>query len=417
MFPTNINVEMMVRTAILAVEDYEFINFATNEWTLHGQDITNMILSKINMTPNTQSPEEVARESVNKIVEQMKYKFAKQKEAQQCFYNTSILHQLQPPRLYTEPQINLVQQYLEEVQRILMDISSKFNTVLGTVAIYEMIWHIMQMLSQMKNGLYARFYFQVWYDQSTHTIRVELHDPFDMIPEDKRVHGIVVRTRDVPVPVKPPKPQEPPKEDDPFEDVPKDEDEDVPSVRECVKKPSSPVTTEALRDLNLRIIYALNKQGVDATGFCIRGFFNPPIKATRHAELLRTLCYCELAQKIGETINTKYHLTQNGINLAETLEPLQLSWLAWFDNVLGHVDEEWKRYFFNTLKDTKHTWYAYRNRKERDHEYRYLFYSGLIQADPSNGRTAWNNSGFKYTDLGLFVKSEIRKEMEDNDAN
>ena len=90
MFPTNINVEMMVRTAILAVEDYEFINFATNEWTLHGQDIANMILSKINMTPSTQSPEEVARMSVDKIVEQMKYKFAKQKEEQQCFYNTSI---------------------------------------------------------------------------------------------------------------------------------------------------------------------------------------------------------------------------------------------------------------------------------------------------------------------------------------
>lgn len=237
------NIEVMIRTAIMAVDDYEFNNFAFNEWTLHGADITCMIFSRIKTASSMQSQEEVARESVNKIVEQMKYKFAKQKEAQQCFYNTSILQQQQPSRLYTEPQINLVQQYLEAVQRILLDIASKFNTTLGPVAIYEMIWHIMQMLSQMKNGLYARFYFQVWYDQSEHTIRVELHDPFDMIPEDKKILGIAVKTRDDPAPVEPLKPQELPKEEDPFEDVPKDEEEeDVPSVRECVKKPSVPVT-------------------------------------------------------------------------------------------------------------------------------------------------------------------------------
>lgn len=428
MFPTNINVEMMVRTAILAVEDYEFINFATNEWMLHGQDITNMISSKINMTPSTQSPEEVARMSVDKIVEQMKYKFAKQKEAQQCFYNTSILHQQQPPRLYTEPQINLVQQYLEEVQRILMDISSKFNTVLGTVAIYEMIWHIMQMLSQMKNGLYARFYFQVWYDQSTHTIRVELHDPFDMIPEDKRVHGIMVRTRDVPVPVKP---QEPPKEDDPFEDVPKDEDEDVPSVRECVKRPSVPVTnidhrtrvdqkTALLRrEMNLRILYALKQKGVEwVSALCIGGFLEEHITPVQHKNLLTTLYKQGLIQKSGTTINARYHLTQKGEEVGASLEPLQLSWLAWLDNILGDTDEEWKLEFYNTLKDTtERIWFPYYKHYTHKREYRRLFYTGVIQADPDNGCCVWKENTFRYTDLGELVKSEIRKEMEDNDAN
>lgn len=431
MFPTNINVEMMVRTAILAVEDYEFINFATNEWTLHGQDITNMILSKINMTPSTQSPEEVARMSVDKIVEQMKYKFAKQKEAQQCFYNTSILHQQQPPRLYTEPQINLVQQYLEEVQRILMDISSKFNTVLGTVAIYEMIWHIMQMLSQMKNGLYARFYFQVWYDQSAHTIRVELHDPFDMIPEDKKILGISVKTRDVPAPVEPPKPQEPPKEDDPFEDVPKDEEEeDVPSVRECVKKPSVPVTnighraradqkTALLRrEMNLRILYALKQKGVERVStLCIGGFLEEHITPVQHKNLLTTLYKQGLIQKSGTTINARYRLTQKGEEVCASLEPIQLSWLAWFDNMLGDADEEWKIEFYNTLRDTKKAVFPYYKHYTHKREYRRLFYTGIIQADPNNGRCGCKEDTFSYTDLGEFVKSELKKEMEDNDAN
>lgn len=431
MFPTNINVEMMVRTAILAVEDYEFINFATNEWTLHGQDITNMILSKINMTPSTQSPEEVARMSVDKIVEQMKYKFAKQKEAQQCFYNTSILHQQQPPRLYTEPQINLVQQYLEEVQRILMDISSKFNTVLGTVAIYEMIWHIMQMLSQMKNGLYARFYFQVWYDQSAHTIRVELHDPFDMIPEDKRVHGIMVRTRDVPVPVKPPKPQEPSKEDDPFEDVPKDEEENVPSVRERVKKLRVSVINEDLRsngnkvvarqcrEMNLRILYALKQKGVEeVSSLCIRGFLDINITQIQHKTLLATMYNQGLIQKSGSTTTVKYRLTQKGEEVGASLEPLQLSWLAWFDNILGDADEEWKLEFYNTLKDTtKKAVFPYYKYDTHKREYRRLLYSGVIQADPDNGCCVCKQDTFIYTDLGMFVKSEIRKEMEANNAN
>lgn len=341
MFPTNINVEMMVRTAILAVEDYEFINFATNEWTLHGQDITNMILSKINMTPNTQSPEEVARESVNKIVEQMKYKFAKQKEAQQCFYNTSILHQLQPPRLYTEPQINLVQQYLEEVQRILMDISSKFNTVLGTVAIYEMIWHIMQMLSQMKNGLYARFYFQVWYDQSAHTIRVELHDPFDMIPEDKKVLGISVKTRDVPAPVEPPKPQEQPKEDDPFEDVPKDDDVSDNGVTSPVRtrRPTATVHKRNIQIMaSMKTLHMIGNHAASAT--LLRGFLKVGEvcnhKLTNAFNKLQVQAYIK---KVDDNHSwTTYRLTDKG-EAAVTNTHVSLSWTTWFKNIFQNEDD------------------------------------------------------------------------------
>lgn len=425
------NIEVMIRTAIMAVDDYEFNNFAFNEWTLHGADITCMIFSRIKTASSMQSPEEVARESVNKIVEQMKYKFAKQKEAQQCFYNTSILQQQQPSGLYAEPQINLVQQYLEAVQRILLDIASKFNTTLGPVAIYEMIWHIMQMLSQMKNGLYARFYFQVWYDQSEHTIRVELHDPFDMIPEDKKILGIAVKTRDDPAPVEPLKPQELPKEEDPFEDVPKDEEEeDVPSVRECVKKPSVPVTnighraradqkTALLRrEMNLRILYALKQKGVERVStLCIGGFLEEHITPVQHKNLLTTLYKQGLIQKSGTTINARYRLTQKGEEVCASLEPIQLSWLAWFDNMLGDADEEWKIEFYNTLRDTKKAVFPYYKHYTHKREYRRLFYTGIIQADPNNGRCGCKEDTFSYTDLGEFVKSELKKEMEDNDAN
>ena len=425
------NIEVMIRTAIMAVDDYEFNNFAFNEWTLHGADITCMIFSRIKTASSMQSPEEVARESVNKIVEQMTYKFAKQKEAQQCFYNTSILQQQQPSRLYTEPQINLVQQYLEAVQRILLDIASKFNTTLGPVAIYEMIWHIMQMLSQMKNGLYARFYFQVWYDQSEHTIRVELHDPFDMIPEDKKILGIAVKTRDDPAPVEPLKPQELPKEEDPFEDVPKDEEEeDVPSVRECVKKPSVPVTnighraradqkTALLRrEMNLRILYALKQKGVERVStLCIGGFLEEHITPVQHKNLLTTLYKQGLIQKSGTTINARYRLIQKGEEVCASLEPIQLSWLAWFDNMLGDADEEWKIEFYNTLRDTKKAVFPYYKHYTHKREYRRLFYTGIIQADPNNGRCGCKEDTFSYTDLGEFVKSELKKEMEDNDAN
>lgn len=425
------NIEVMIRTAIMAVDDYEFNNFAFNEWTLHGADITCMIFSRIKTASSMQSPEEVARESVNKIVEQMKYKFAKQKEAQQCFYNTSILQQQQPSRLYTEPQINLVQQYLEAVQRILLDIASKFNTTLGPVAIYEMIWHIMQMLSQMKNGLYARFYFQVWYDQSEHTIRVELHDPFDMIPEDKKILGIAVKTRDDPAPVEPLKPQELPKEEDPFEDVPKDEEEeDVPSVRECVKKPSVPVTnighraradqkTALLRrEMNLRILYALKQKGVEwVSALCIGGFLEEHITPVQHKNLLATLYKQGLIQKSGTTINVRYRLTQKGEEVCASLEPMQLSWLAWLDNMLGDADEEWKIEFYNTLRDTKKAVFPYYKHYTHKREYRRLFYTGIIQADLNNGRCGCKEDTFSYTDLGEFVKSELKKEMEDNDAN
>ena len=425
------NIEVMIRTAIMAVDDYEFNNFAFNEWTLHGADITCMIFSRIKTASSMQSPEEVARESVNKIVEQMKYKFAKQKEAQQCFYNTSILQQQQPSRLYAEPQINLVQQYLEAVQRILLDIASKFNTTLGPVAIYEMIWHIMQMLSQMKNGLYALFYIQVWYDQSEHTIRVELHDPFDMIPEDKKILGIAVKTRDDPAPDEPLKPQELPNEEDPFEDVPKDEEEeDVPSVRECVKKPSVPVTnighraradqkTALLRrEMNLRILYALKQKGVERVStLCIGGFLEEHITPVQHKNLLTTLYKQGLIQKSGTTINARYRLTQKGEEVCASLEPIQLSWLAWFDNMLGDADEEWKIEFYNTLRDTKKAVFPYYKHYTHKREYRRLFYTGIIQADPNNGRCGCKEDTFSYTDLGEFVKSELKKEMEDNDAN
>lgn len=422
------NIEVMIRTAIMAVDDYEFNNFAFNEWTLHGADITCMIFSRIKTASSMQSPEEVARESVNKIVEQMKYKFAKQKEAQQCFYNTSILQQ-QPLKLYAEPQINLVQQYLEAVQRTLLDIASKFNTTLGPVAIYEMIWHIMQMLSQMKNGLYARFYFQVWYDQSAHTIRVELHDPFDMIPEDKKVLGIAVKTRDVPAPVEPPKPQEQPKEDDPFESVPKDDVSEM-TIRKCAKKSNVPKINKNLRctwskeaarlrrEENLRVLYALKQKGVEeVSALCIRGFLEHHVTQVQHRNLLTTLYHKGWIQKSGTTINTRYRLTQKGEEVSSSLEPLQLSWLAWFDNVLSNVDDEWKLYFYNTLKDTETIWFQYRDHEKHFREYRCLFYSGLIQADPDNGRCASEEDRFEYTDFGMFVKSELKKEYEGENAN
>lgn len=423
------NIEVMIRTAIMAVDDYEFNNFAFNEWTLHGADITCMIFSRIKTASSMQSPEEVARESVNKIVEQMKYKFAKQKEAQQCFYNTSILQQ-QPLKLYAEPQINLVQQYLEAVQRTLLDIASKFNTTLGPVAIYEMIWHIMQMLSQMKNGLYARFYFQVWYDQSAHTIRVELHDPFDMIPEDKKVLGIAVKTRDVPAPVEPPKPQEQPKEDDPFESVPKDDVSEM-TIRKCAKKSNAPkinkdprfiVNKEAAqqrREMNLRILYALKQKGVDeVSALCIRGFLEYHTTQIQHKNLLATLYNKGLIQKSGTTTTVKYRLTQKGEEVGASLEPMQLSWLAWFDNMLGDADDEWKLNFYNTLRDTtKKAVFPYYKHDTHKREYRRLFYTGVIQADPDNGCCACKQDMFIYTDLGMFVKSELKKEYEGENAN
>ena len=67
--------------------------------------------------------------------------------------------------------------------------------------------------------------------------------------------------------------------------------------------------------------------------------------------------------------------------------------------------------------DTKKAVFPYYKHYTHKREYRRLFYTGIIQADPNNGRCGCKEDAFSYTDLGEFVKSELKKEMEDNDAN
>lgn len=438
MYQPTVNVEEVFKKKVLECGNYEFTNYAMKEWEWYGGDISRMVINRIyNISGCTPEKEMVVvNDSIDLILDQMKQKFSKMKNEQECFYSSPSLQptsSLVQPVVLTngnEPQVNLVQRYVEEVQKVLMNVATKYNTQLSKIAICEMIWEINTVLSYFKNNQYPRFYFQIWYDEPNHTIRVELFDPFDMIPEDRRIHGILVQVKDTPVQVEQPKPQELPKEEDPFEDVPKDEEEDVPSVRECVKRPSVPVTnighrtrvdqkTALLRrEMNLRILYALKQKGVeDVSSLCIRGFLEHPITQVQHKTLLATLYNQGLIQKSGATTTVKYRLTQKGEAAAASLEPLQLSWLAWFDNILGDTDEEWKLEFYNTLKDTREYVFPYYKHDDHKREYRRLFYTGVIQADPDNGCCVCEQDCFEYTDLGMFVKSEIQNEQEDNDAN
>lgn len=434
MLEINVNIEEMFKNKVLMCGDYAFTNYAIQEWGLYGANISGMIIHRIAATRNYRPETEVVDESLNLILDQMKQKFSNMMKKQEYFYSSPVLQTTpvlnSPSAPNSEPQVNLVQRYVEEVQKTLMNVSAKYNTPLCKIAICEMIWEINMVLSYLKSNQYPRFYFQIWHDVAEHTIRVELFDPFDMIPDDKKILGIMVQTKDISVPVEQPKPQEPPKEEDPFEDVPKDEEEDVPSVRKCMKRPRVPKinknphgtwSKEAARqrrEENLRILYALKQKGIEeVSGICIRGFLKYHTTQIQHRNLLTTLYHKGLIQKSGTTINTRYRLTQKGEEVCASLEPLQLSWLAWFDNILSDVDAEWKLYFYNTLKDTETIWFPYRDHEKHFREYRRLFYSGLIQADPDNGRCAYDEDRFEYTDFGMFVKSEIQNEQEDNDAN
>lgn len=435
MLEINVNIEEMFKNKVLMCGDYAFTNYAIQEWGLYGANISGMIIHRIAAARNYKPETEVVDESLNLILDQMKQKFSNMMKKQEYFYSSPVLQTtpvLNSPSVpNSEPQVNLVQRYVEEVQKTLMNVSAKYNTPLCKIAICEMIWEINTVLSYLKSNQYPRFYFQIWHDVAEHTIRVELFDPFDMIPEDKKIFGIVVQTKDMSV-VEQPKPQEPPKEEDPFEDVPKDEEEeDVPSVRECVKRPSVPVTnidhrtrvdqkTALLRrEMNLRILYALKQKGVEwVSALCIGGFLKEHITPVQHKNLLSTLYRQGLIQKSGTTINARYRLTQKGEEVCASLEPLRLSWRAWFDNILGDTDEEWKLEFYNTLYNpTKTAVFPYYKHATHKREYRRLFYTGVIQADPDNGCCVCKQDTFIYTDLGMFVKSEIQKEMEDNDAN
>lgn len=434
MLEINVNIEEMFKNKVLMCGDYAFTNYAIQEWGLYGANISGMIIHRIAAARNYKPETEVVDESLDLILDQMKQKFSNMMKKQEYFYSSPVLQTtpvLNSPSVpNSEPQVNLVQRYVEEVQKTLMNVSAKYNTPLCKIAICEMIWEINTVLSYLKSNQYPRFYFQIWHDVAEHTIRVELFDPFDMIPEDKKIFGIVVQTKDMSV-VEQPKPQELPKEEDPFEDVPKDEEEeDVPSVRECVKKPSVPVTnighraradqkTALLRrEMNLRILYALKQKGVERVStLCIGGFLEEHITPVQHKNLLATLYKQGLIQKSGTTISTRYRLTKKGEEVCASLEPIQLSWLAWFDNMLGDADEEWKIEFYNTLRDTKKAVFPYYKHYTHKREYRRLFYTGIIQADPNNGRCGCKEDTFIYTDLGEFVKSELKKEMEDNDAN
>ena len=439
MYSPVVNIEEVFKKKVLECGNYDFTNYAMREWGWYGGNITGMITNRIYNISGCITPEkemDTVNESIDLILDQMKQKFSKMKNEQECFYSSPSLQStsslVQPVVLTNgnEPQVNLVQRYVEEVQKVLMSVATKYNTQLSKIAICEMIWEINTVLSYFKNNQYPRFYFQIWYDEPNHTIRVELFDPFDMIPEDRRIHGILVQVKDTPVQVEQSKPQEPPKEEDPFEDVPKDEEDDVPSVRECVKRPSAPVTnighrtrvdqkTALLRrEMNLRILYALKQKGVEwVSALCIRGFLEYPITQVQHKTLLATLYNQGLVQKSGATTTVKYRLTQKGEAVAASLEPLQLSWLAWFDNILSDTDEEWKLEFYNTLKDTRKYVFPYYKHDDHKREYRRLFYTGVIQADPDNGCCVCKQDCFEYTDLGMFVKSEIQNEQEVNNAN
>lgn len=434
MYSPTVNVEEVFKKKVLECGNYEFTNYATREWGWYGGNITGMITNRIYNIPGCITPEkemDVVNDSIDLILDQMKQKFSKMKNEQECFYSSPSLQptsSLVQPVVLTngnEPQVNLVQRYVEEVQKVLMSVATKYNTQLSKIAICEMIWEINTVLSYFKNNQYPRFYFQIWYDAPEHTIRVELFDPFDMIPEDRRIHGILVQAKDAPVQVEQPKPQEPPKEEDPFEDVPKDEDEDVPSVRECVKRPCVPKSNNALRgtlgkeiarrcrEENLRVLYALKQKGVEeVSGLCIRGFLEHHVTQIQHRNLLTTLYHKGLIQKSGTTINTRYCLTPKGEEVCASLEPLQLSWHAWFDNILGDADEEWKHEFYTTLEDnTMVVWFPYYKRDTHKREYRHLLYAGVILANPDNGHCVCEQDCFAYTKFGMFVKSEIQSQL------
>ena len=438
MLETTVDIEEMFKNKVLMCGDYAFTNYAIQEWGLYGANIKGMIIKRIAETRNYRPETEVADGALNLILDQMKQKFSSMMKKQEYFYSSPVLQttpivnsQVALVTPNSEPQVNLVQRYVEEVQKTLMNVSAKYNTPLCKIAICEMIWEINTVLSYLKNNQYPRFYFQIWYDVTEHTIRVELFDPFDMIPDDKKILGIKVLMKDAPVQVEQPKPQEPPKEEDPFEDVPKDEDEDVPSVRRRVERSNTlmintdlrsngnKVVARQCREMDLRILYALKQKGVEeVSSLCIRGFLDINITQIQHKTLLTTLYNQGLIQKSGTTTTARYRLTPKGEEVAASLEPLQLSWYAWLDNMLGDADEEWKLELYNTLRDTtKKVVFPYYKYNTHKREYRRLFYTGVIQADPDNGCCRCKQDCFEYTDLGKFVKSEIQNEQEDNDAN
>ena len=212
MYQPTVNVEEVFKKKVLECGNYEFTNYTMKEWEWYGGDISRMVINRIyNISGCTPEKEMVVvNDSIDLILDQMKQKFSKMKNEQECFYSSPSLQptsSLVQPVVLTngnEPQVNLVQRYVEEVQKVLMSVATKYNTQLSKIAICEMIWEINTVLSYFKNNQYPRFYFQIWYDEPNHTIRVELFDPFEMIPEDRRIHGILVQ-----LPLPPHRPMKP----------------------------------------------------------------------------------------------------------------------------------------------------------------------------------------------------------------
>lgn len=469
-------IDKAFKDQIANCHDSEFNNFAQSEWIIHGCNIIVQIQNKLMCERgNGKTSLDIINESIATIIEQMKRNFCEKKKQLEYYYfnpadTISSNNGLHP---------DSVQRYLEEVRRILASVSDKFNMEISIAAVYEMLWEITQMLSYLKRSQFPRFYFQVWYDPERYTVKVQLFDPFDMIPEESQVHEINVHLRNQSqmrdeivgrlsigshfkgfIKDAESLPKEGNTEgdfyftesgegyrycdgefylmdsvqngsasdkkkddDDPFEGIPNENENDQPTIRQCTKQNMGKVAKidyreqlkllEKIRSQIIGILKTLKNQGViGVTPYFIRGFLDTPIDRRHLVWILNSMYKKGLLVKDGVTSKTRYRLTPRG-EAMDTVEPIPISYLAWFDNMLGYADKGWKAHLYDTLKDIKTWCFRYYEGKKYFREYHCLIYAGLIRADEDNSVNR-HDAGFCYTDLGMFVKSEIKKELEVN---
>lgn len=316
MFAPTINVEELVKAKILAVGDSEFTKFAMNEWTAYGNDIRKQIHVLIGKYSSFPQQMDAAITAVDNVINQMLQNCSDLKKSQEYYYTTSMF--------CTEPQLDLIGRYVDEVEKVSQRIATQFNSTLGTTAIYEVIWQITQVLTRLKSSGYPRFYFQVNYNASEHVVRVELYDPFDMIPENQKIHNI-------PVLIKEEQNSCESTQNDPFADVPHD---DVITVKTPVKKrcTRSVMSKRYLAVLNL--IKTIASIGGTPTTALLRGFFKQSY-GTEINKILNVQINCGCVRKDEHKVRPSYALTDKGLSRVEKLKPIELSWVSWFKEIFN----------------------------------------------------------------------------------
>ncbi len=316
MFAPIINVEELVKAKILAVGDSEFTKFAMNEWMAYRDDICEQIYVLVGKYRSFQQQMDTAITAVDNIINQMLNNCSDLKKSQECYYTTSMF--------CTEQQLDLIERYVDEVEKVSQRIATQFNSTLGTTAIYEVIWQITQVLTKLKSSGYPRFYFQVNYNASEHVVRVELYDPFDMIPENQKIHNI-------PVLIKEEQNSCESTQNDPFVDVPHDSDI---AVEKPIKKRC---TQRVMGERNLAVLNLIKMIadiGGTPTTALLRGFFKQAY-GTEINRILNAQINCGCVCKEEHNIRPSYALTDKGMSRVEKLKPIELSWIGWFKEIFN----------------------------------------------------------------------------------